>query len=172
MNNSNANGIIDSSRVVSSNISTDTVLLVEIYIYVSKLLTLSGLILLSYTTVLNISREIKYIWFKRFHISSVLYLFIRYGGLASQGFITWMTFQPLEKFCNVLAYWEGIMAFLMDVGIQGVLIIPALSMFQGNKIIAVALISGFLSGLILELYFLIAFGKCIETSRTLLPFAK
>lgn len=153
------------------------------------MLTISAFALVLYSTLLNISREIEYIWSKPIRLASFFYLFTRYGGLFSQAFsataqlilakvnfesaITGtftMTDDQLENSSIGLIVVQIFFNFCWYISIQGVLIIPAYSLIQGNKPFRAVLILGYSGGVLVTCIGIIpGFPPCDCLSLRLFP---
>lgn len=161
MNNNSFNNVTGISDIIQTTYT----------VYVLTLVNCATLALLVYTTVLSISQEIVHIWLspKRFSIPILLYVFSRYATLVDRVATFWLNFVPIGSLCNVLFYIEDVVTILGYVGVQGLLIVRAYSLCQGNKVVTGILALIFFGGLGTFIYDVVVLSRGCSVTSPFLP---
>ncbi|KAF8579557.1 hypothetical protein K439DRAFT_1524119 [Ramaria rubella] len=86
--------------------------------------TIASFTLLAYDILLTFPSEVRFIWHKKFRLSTILYLLTRYPTLREflvnvyGDFAAFSSLQPYNRTCNSLLYFTNALAFLPVIGVQ------------------------------------------------------
>lgn len=131
--------------------------------YVVSLVSMSMFALLVYTVVLSMPRGVTYVWLspKPLSVPNLLYACTKYGILISQGTFFWLSLVRVGRSpCNDLNRVTSAAFIVGYTGIQGMLILRAYALCQGNKVIVGPLALLFIGGFILNTYHIIMSNTC------------
>lgn len=147
----------------------------DVYIMV----LLSNLTLFLYTSCLNFSREIDYIWKKPFRLPTLFYLLTRYASIICFGMtLAEILFTPNtpKRTCDVVVDTIDVLTILCYVGIQGLLITRAHALCRVCSLpmwlkitysCTIALF--FFLGLTIDSYAVIHYGGCPDYTSSEIP---
>jgi len=100
----------------------DEVMTLERDILVVKYFNAASVCLLVYDTLLNIDKEVKYIWHSRLSFATFLYFFMRYGNLLVMGAsLYWMQADGPFLFCKLFFYIDAWFSVLCAIPVPIVL---------------------------------------------------
>lgn len=136
--------------------------------HIQILIDISAFAIAAYAALDKFPHEVQYIWFKRFSLPTLFYIFARYATLFMGGLTVILDFESrLGRTCNVLANTRDYVGLFSLIGVQGLLVARAYSLCQGHKVLRVVLVFDFIFGSSLYLYDIITLPGCSTRSESL-----